>query len=128
MRSTPGSSFGPMAISATTAMTTSSLHPMSNMENSAHAKFAPFPVKQDWAPARVCLPAFASDSFAADVRSRRRRGRGVVIDRLDRLGLVGGLFVVLLALFEGLVAFPAVPPHLRTPPPPTPPPAPPPHP
>src|SRR5260370_42231717 len=95
MRSTPGSSFGPMAISATTAMTTSSLHPMSNMENSAHAKVAPFPVKQDWAPARVCLPAFASDGFAADVRSRRRRGRGVVIHRLDRLGLVRRLFVVL---------------------------------
>jgi hypothetical protein len=27
-----------MAISATTAMTTSSLHPMSNMKNSAHAR------------------------------------------------------------------------------------------
>jgi hypothetical protein len=27
-----------MAISATTAMTTSSLHPMSNMKDSAHAK------------------------------------------------------------------------------------------
>ena len=38
MRSTPGSSFGPMAISATTAMTTSSLHPMSNMKHSAHAR------------------------------------------------------------------------------------------
>src|ERR1700692_4030080 len=38
MRSTPGNSFGPMAISATTAMTTSSLHPMSNMKNSAHAR------------------------------------------------------------------------------------------
>ncbi len=38
MRSTPGSSFGPMAISATTAMTTSSLHPMSNMNSSAHAR------------------------------------------------------------------------------------------
>src|SRR4051812_46054867 len=31
MRSTPGSSFGPMAISATTAMTTSSLQPISNI-------------------------------------------------------------------------------------------------
>ena len=38
MRSTPGSSFGPMAISATTAMTTSSLHPMSNMNSSARAR------------------------------------------------------------------------------------------
>src|SRR5262249_19123193 len=38
MRSTPGSSFGPMAISATTAMTTSSLHPISNMKESAHAQ------------------------------------------------------------------------------------------
>src|SRR5262245_59664517 len=40
MRSTPGNSFGPMAISATTAMTTSSLHPMSNMKESAHAQAA----------------------------------------------------------------------------------------
>ena len=32
VRSTPGSSFGPIAISATTPMTTSSLQPMSNMD------------------------------------------------------------------------------------------------
>ena len=38
MRSTPGSSFGPMAISATTAMTAISLHPISNMNDSAHAR------------------------------------------------------------------------------------------
>jgi len=38
MRSTPGSSFGPMAISATTAMTAISLHPISNMNFSAHAR------------------------------------------------------------------------------------------
>src|SRR5271169_5880307 len=57
---------------------------------------------QDWAPARVSLPAFASDSLAADIRSRRRGRRGVVIDGLDRLGLLGGLFVVLHALLEGL--------------------------
>jgi hypothetical protein len=37
MRSTPGSSFGPMAISATIAMMTSSLHPISNMKISAYA-------------------------------------------------------------------------------------------
>src|SRR6185437_13497989 len=41
MRSTPGSSFGPMTISATTAMTAISLHPISNMKNPAHAKRSP---------------------------------------------------------------------------------------
>src|SRR5207302_8162294 len=101
MRSTPGSSFGPMAISATTAMTTSSLHPMSNMENSAHAKVAPFPVNR--IGRRFASPFRPrSDSLAADVRSRRRGRRRVVIDGFDRLGLVRGLFVVLHALLEGL--------------------------
>src|SRR3954463_6729344 len=41
MRSTPGSSFGPMAIRATTPIRTSSLHPMSNMRSSVHASSKP---------------------------------------------------------------------------------------
>ena len=90
MRSTPGSSFGPMAISATTPMTTSSLHPMSNMKNSAHARrFTPMPAQHLAAPRHpqrscgtprrevhsVAATGFGcSDSLAADIRSRRRSG------------------------------------------------------
>ena len=58
MRSTPGSSFGPMAISATTAMTSSSLHPMSNMKLSAHARLAPIPAPHR-RPACPVLPQAA---------------------------------------------------------------------
>src|SRR5207249_2926021 len=131
MRSTPGSSFGPMAISATTAMTTSSLHPISNMKNSAHARrFHPNAcLNKIWAARvslnRSCSIGFAarlshhqrvatglpqtcrksSDNLAADVRSRRRRGRRcVMIDRLHGLGLFRSLVIVLHALFEGFDA------------------------
>src|SRR6516165_840187 len=49
-RSTPGSSFGPMAISATTAMRTNSLQPMSNMKDSAQAG-PPLPSPASGSPA-----------------------------------------------------------------------------
>src|SRR5262249_7750178 len=103
MRSTPGSSFGPMAISATTAMRTNSLHPMSNMKISAHAK--PLCPNREIrirpsASATLCR----SDGLAADVRARSRGRCAVVIDRLHRFGLLGGLVIVLHALLEGLDA------------------------
>src|ERR1700760_283520 len=98
MRSTPGNSFGPIAISATTAMTTISLQPMSNMKDSAHAKFAPRMRR------RPRLPWFGSDRLAADVLSRCRRRRRIVIDGLHRLRLVGRGLVILHALLEGLDA------------------------
>src|SRR5262249_57397318 len=103
MRSAPGSSFGPMAISATTAMTTSSLHPMSNMKDSAHAKpLAPSSIRGG-----SRLPQWpVSDGLAADVLPRSRGRRAIVIDGLDRLGrLVEGDIVVLHALLESLDAF-----------------------
>src|ERR1700688_3121521 len=117
MRSTPGSSFGPMTISATTAMRTNSLHPMSNIKNSAHAK--PFSAKhrppRDTVlsrpasfpsvlgrvlPRRTCC----SDGLAADIRPRRRGRRSAMIDRLHRFSLLRHLVVVLHALLEGLDA------------------------
>src|SRR5882757_11158312 len=122
MRSTPGNSFGPMAISATTAMTTSSLHPISNMKNSAHARrFHPNacnrirgrPRLSSTGPCRTpaarftrCggLAARGSDSLAADVGARRRGWRCVVVDRLHGLGLFRSLVIVLHALLEGLDA------------------------
>src|SRR5947207_3721372 len=122
MRSTPGSSFGPMAISATTAMTTSSLHPMSNMKVSAHARISPHPSSRDLrAPAPFLNDvAFSSevgtgsrqenaskkalDSLAANVGTGRRRRR-IVVDGLRRLGrLFRRLFVFLHALLERLDA------------------------
>src|SRR5258705_13638348 len=71
MRSTAGNSFGPMAISATTAMTTSSLHPMSNMKNSAHAsRFHPNTcLNKIWA-ARVSLSRSCSAGLAQPVLPR----------------------------------------------------------
>src|ERR1700716_2846168 len=121
VRSTPGSSFGPMAISATTAMTTSSLHPMSNMKNSAHARrFHPNTCKTRFWAARVSLNRCygrstrsptglpqdlrCSDSLAADIRPRRCRRRCVMIDGLLGLGLFRSLLVVLHALLERLDA------------------------
>src|SRR4051812_4795571 len=103
MRSTPGSSFGPMATRATTPIRTSSLHPMSNMRSSVHAKPRPAqsPTRRIRAAIRVSR-APGSDGFAADVGPRRGR-RGIVLDRLGRLGgLVGDLVVVLHALLERL--------------------------
>ena len=64
MRSTPGNSFGPMAISATTAMTTSSLHPMSNMKNSAHARRFHPTIKHDLGRPRL-LAGLAAQSAAS---------------------------------------------------------------
>src|SRR5882724_10623982 len=125
MRSTPGNSFGPIAISATTAMTTNSLHPMSNMKDSAHARqIRPIPINKNWAarvfpkpvlphvcrkinaPLQVCRkrgPGYL-DSLAADIRPRRGVRRSVMIDRLHGLGLFCSLFIVLHALLEGLDA------------------------
>src|ERR1700686_2815221 len=63
MRSTPGNSFGPIAISATTAMTTNSLHPMSNIKNSAHAgHFTPILAKQDLGRPRLPQPVLPKSS------------------------------------------------------------------
>src|SRR5580704_6194532 len=128
MRSTPGNSFGPMAISATTAMTTNSLQPMSNIKDSAYARQFPpnmheqYPGAISGSPAsfpnRSCRTSVAgstrrrrfaetcagSDSLAADIRPRRRRRRSVMIDRLYGLGLFRSLFIVLHALLEGLDA------------------------
>src|SRR5262249_3739607 len=108
MRSTPGNSFGPMAISATTAMTTSSLHPMSNMKESAHAQAAktPTPIAGFEGARGFSLPLLMAgpDRLAADVGPRRGgRPRRIVIDRLH--GLRGLLRLVFLhALLEGLDA------------------------
>src|SRR3569623_243041 len=89
MRNTPGSSFVPMESSATTPMTTSSLHPMSNMKHSASRE-------RRFAGSR-CLSPVRSDGVAADVMARRGllRRRGVVdglhrLGRRDRLGIIVG--------------------------------------
>src|SRR5215208_5919988 len=109
VRRTPGSSFGPMAISATTAMTTSSLHPISNMNNSAHARRL-HTCPKVWAArvptglAVVCRKLRCSDRLAPDVRPRCRRLRGVVVDGLHGLGLFRSLLLVLHALLERLDA------------------------
>src|ERR1700731_1420886 len=72
MRSTPGNSFGPIAISATTAMTTNSLHPMSNMKNSARAgPFTPILAKQDLGRPRLPQPVLlnAQPRLAVEISS-----------------------------------------------------------
>src|SRR3984957_15567475 len=126
MRSTPGNSFGPMAISATTAMTTNSLHPMSNIKNSAHARPSEpnIPFNKIWAARAFPQPVLphagrkinapqqdcrkratgCSDSLAADIRTRGRGRRCVMIERLQGFGLFRSLFIVLHALLEGLDA------------------------
>src|SRR2546423_6067146 len=104
MRSTPGNSFGPMAISATTAMTTGSLHPMSNMKVSAHARIWPQPLAGFGGARGFSQCGFYLNGLAANVRARRRRRR-IVVDGLRRLGgLFGHLVVFLHALLEGLDA------------------------
>src|SRR3569623_3298706 len=98
MRNTPGSSFGPMAISATTPMTSSSLHPLSNMNHSASRE-------RLFAGSR-CLCPVRSVGVAADVMARRGllRRRGVV-DGLHRLGLRDRLVIIVgHALLERLDA------------------------
>src|SRR5436190_12682152 len=110
VRRTPGSSFGPIATSATTAMTTSSLHPISNMNTSAQreAIFIPMLAEQDLGRPRlpptdraaVCRNFPMSEGLAANIRPRCCGRRGVVIDTLDGLGLVSGLLVLLHALLE----------------------------
>src|SRR3954451_7701476 len=111
MRRTPGSSLGPIAISATTPMTSSSLHPISNMKKSAYASaplVPPCPGLSEQVPSlRERAPpapfTHRSNGLAADIRAGGRRSRAV-IDRLDRLGLLRRLVVVLHALLEGLDA------------------------
>src|SRR5580704_5773148 len=115
MRRTPGNSLGPMAISATTAMTANSLQPISNIKASAHARPTSFIIETGPAASlfhrscrhQIATPAYnapgSSDRFAADIRPRRLR-RSVVIDRLYRLALFDHLVVVLHALLEGLDA------------------------
>src|SRR5438094_4958342 len=104
MRSTPGSSFGPMAISATTAMTTSSLHPISNMKVSAHARIWPQPLAGFGGARGFSQCGFYLNGLAANVRARRRRRR-IVVDGLRRLGrLFSHLVVFLHALLERLDA------------------------
>src|SRR3954471_17635780 len=104
MRSTPGNSFGPMATRATTPIRTSSLHPMSNITSSVHAK--PRPAQSSRAgsgPLPASRVLSGSDGLAADVGPRRGR-RAVVLDGLGGLRLVRDLVVVLHALLEGLDA------------------------
>src|SRR4051812_37900645 len=104
MRSTPGSSFGPMAIRATTPIRTSSLPPMSNMRSSVHAsRSRPNPSRAGSGPLPASRVLSGSDGLAADVGSGRGR-RGIVFEGLRRLRLVGDLVVVLHTLFEGLDA------------------------
>src|SRR5215831_4581668 len=90
VRSTVGSSFGPIAISATTAMSSSSLQPISNMEAStprgARCAGAP-PIYA--ARRRVAAGASASAGLARLRDGRRWSGRRLVVDRL-RVAL-GGL-------------------------------------
>src|SRR5205085_9229647 len=117
MRTTPGNSFGPMAISATTAMTTSSLQPVSNsaknpLPQGVRPPACPASRLAAILPQDQCFAAglpqagrktFAgSNDLAADVGPGRRRRCGIVVDGLDRLGLFRGLVVVLHALLEGL--------------------------
>src|SRR3954447_5343925 len=98
-----------MAISATTAMTTSSLHPISNMNDSAHARrLRPILAHGSLGRPRLPLTALAaacsrrSDRLAPHVRPRRSRWSGVVVDRLHRLRLFRSFVIVLHALLEGL--------------------------
>src|SRR4051794_6058084 len=105
MRSTPGSSFGPMAIRATTPIRTSSLHPISNMRSSVHAsRSRPNPSRAGSGPPPASRVLSGLDGLAADVGPCRGWRGIVVLDGLGRLGLVGDLVVVLHALLERLDA------------------------
>src|SRR5215510_134888 len=92
VRNAPGSSFGPMAISATVPMSSSSPQPMSNMEASlrrAHGAAGPSAAA---IPAVRRLSAAASGSAGlARLRGsgggRRRSGRRLMVDRLHGLSL-----------------------------------------
>src|SRR5262245_17361855 len=86
-RSTPGSSFGPIAINATTAMTTSSLHPMSNMDTQLQGAPEPYGRRPSVSPqlGRWTAAATAPGRSARLAGFGLRRGgalRRLVIDRL----------------------------------------------
>ncbi len=95
MRSTPGSSFGPMAISATTPMRRNSLHPMSNMKTSA-ARSAH---RRD-SPIKICRSAAAS----ASPRARSQRALDLALRLGAPLDVGGGLMIDGLASALGLSA------------------------
>src|SRR5262249_9791086 len=84
VRSTVGSSFGPIAINATTAMSSSSLQPISNMEASTPrgARCAGAP------PIYAARRRERSAGLARLGDGRRWSGRRLVVDRL-RVGLDG---------------------------------------
>src|SRR5690349_11347009 len=77
MRSTPGNSFGPIAISATTPITTNSLHPMPNI-----LKSTPPAVRQrtSLAAGLAQVPQLGRSLTRADLRVRAR----------FRVGRIGG--------------------------------------
>ena len=113
VRSTAGSSFGPMAISATTPMTTSSLQPMSNMRQVRDRLFG---IMISQTPRGASLSAGAP-YFDADALKLRRSGRtldlalgrsrlgvGLMIDGLGVHRLRLGGVVVGHALLERLDA------------------------
>src|SRR5580704_7258499 len=120
VRRTPGSSFGPMKISATTPIRRSSLQLKSNMEMptpraTATSVQGSHPTSGPKAPARAADPFALRRGRAAPLPSGGRaglgaplevgRGRGLMVEGLgihNRIGLDGVL--VLHALLEGLDA------------------------
>src|SRR5215831_12521766 len=116
VRSTVGSSFGPIAMSATTAMSSSSLQPISNMEAStprgARCAGAP-PI---YAARRRCCRGRERSAGLARLRDGRRWSRRrLVVDRLgvglDGLGL--GLFLFRQPFLERLDALSEIAHQLR---------------
>src|ERR1043166_6902632 len=86
VRSAPGNSFGPMAISATMPIRSSSLQPISNMMT----------------PTIAPLGASAGLALGGGRSAGHRRARCGLLDRLHRIGLGGlfGLFLFGQALLE----------------------------
>src|SRR2546428_7745979 len=89
VRSTVGSSFGPIAISATTAMSSSSLQPISNMEASTPRGAQCVGAPPIYAARRLVAAARERSAGLARLRDGRGwSGRRLVVDRL-RVGLDG---------------------------------------
>src|SRR5215472_9493802 len=116
VRSTVGSSFGPIAISATTAMSSSSLQPISNMEAFNSERRAMRRRPSDLCGRRLVAAARERSTGLARLRDGRRwSGRRLVVDRL-RVGLDGlglGLFLFHQPFLERLDALGEIAHQLR---------------
>src|SRR5580658_1715039 len=117
VRITPGSSFGPITISATTPMSTNSVHEMSNMETlrPSHPSAAISADRERVVRRCVARSRGASGQRALDLAFGLARARRLLmVDGPDRrVGLGSRLGLVLgQALLEGLYALGDVPHHV----------------